>query len=310
MSEAGRHRTVLLQEAVTALITDPAGCYVDATFGRGGHSKAILERLEPSGRLLALDRDPEAIEAAMELSDDPRFAVKQGEFGRLGDWVASQGWQGQVMGILLDLGVSSPQLDDARRGFSFSQDGPLDMRMDPASGESAADWLARAAEKDIADVLWRYGEERYSRRMARAIVAAREERALQRTGQLAEIVAAANPAWERGKHPATRAFQAIRIYLNRELEQLESALSQALDCLRVGGRLVVISFHSLEDRLVKRFIRQQARGEQLPRSVPVTDAQLQRTLKTLGKALKPGSAELEVNPRARSAVLRVAEKIA
>jgi 16S rRNA (cytosine1402-N4)-methyltransferase len=304
------HHAVLLTEAVTALITDPAGCYIDATFGRGGHSRAILTRLETAGRLLAIDRDPEAVKAAEMLSGDPRFAIESGEFSQLGRFVAERGWRGEVSGILLDLGVSSPQLDSAERGFSFLHDGPLDMRMNPAQGASAAEWLAEAQEKDIADVLWRYGDERFSRRMARAIVREREISAITRTAQLAKIIADANPAWEKGKHPATRAFQAIRIYTNRELDELELVLSQALDCLGVGGRLVVISFHSLEDRMVKRFFRDQARGDNLPRSVPVTADQLQRRMKAPAKAVKASMEEVAGNPRARSAILRVAEKIA
>lgn len=310
MGETAGHATVLLEEATTELVTDPTACYVDGTFGRGGHSAAILERLAATGQLLAIDRDPEAIEAARMLDSDPRFAIEQGDFSSLDQLVAGRGWQGQVAGVLLDIGVSSPQLDQAERGFSFLNDGPLDMRMNPAEGMSAADWLAVAAEEEIADVLWRYGEERFSRRMARAIVQERSQQPIERTGQLAKIIAEANPAWEKGKHPATRAFQGIRIYINSELQELEEALVKALGCLRVGGRLVVISFHSLEDRMVKRFFRQQARGEDLPRSVPIRDDQLQRTVKTLGRAKKPSAAEIAANPRARSAVMRVAEKIA
>ncbi len=310
MNAPGTHEAVLLLEATNALVTDPAGRYIDGTFGRGGHSMAILNRLERAGCLLAIDRDPEAIEAATMFSDDPRFAIEQGDFAGLGQFVADRGWRGEVSGVLLDLGVSSPQLDDPDRGFSFLRDGPLDMRMDPGAGINAAQWLAQAGEREIADVLWRYGEERFSRRMARAIVEARLEQAIVGTAQLAKIIAAANPAWEQGKHPATRAFQAIRIFINQELEQLETVLEQAVDCLRIGGRVVVISFHSLEDRMVKRFFRQRVRGDALPRSVPVTDDQLNRTLITIGKALKPSAAELAENPRARSAVMRVAEKIA
>lgn len=310
MSGSGlQHQTVLLDEAVTALVTDPGGRYVDGTFGRGGHSGAILARLETGGRLLAIDRDPEAIEAAAMFAGDPRFAIESGDFSQLESYVATRGWQGELHGVLLDLGVSSPQLDSAERGFSFLHDGPLDMRMNPAQGVSAAQWLAEAKEKDIADVLWRYGDERFSRRMARAIVREREINAITRTAQLAKIIAEANPAWEQAKHPATRAFQAIRIYINRELDELEQVLEQALDCLRPGGRLVVISFHSLEDRIVKRFFRDQARGDRLPRSVPVTEDQLRRRLKAPARAVKASASEVGGNPRARSAVLRVAEKI-
>jgi 16S rRNA (cytosine1402-N4)-methyltransferase len=303
------HQAVLLEEAVSALVTDPGGCYVDATFGRGGHSGAILARLSTAGRLIAIDRDPEAIEAAAMFGGDPRFAIEGGDFSQLEQFVAARGYKGELHGILLDLGVSSPQLDNAERGFSFLKDGPLDMRMNPVQGVSAAQWLAVAREQDIADVLWRFGDERFSRRMARAIVREREHTAITRTAQLARIIAEANPAWEQGKHPATRAFQAIRIYVNRELDELEQVLRQGLECLRPGGRLVVISFHSLEDRLVKRFFRDQARGDRLPRSVPVTDDQLRRRLKAPARAVKASASEVGGNPRARSAVLRVAEKI-
>jgi 16S rRNA (cytosine1402-N4)-methyltransferase len=304
------HQTVFLAEAVAALVTDPAGKYVDGTFGRGGHSAGILAQLSAQGQLLAIDRDPEAIEAAAVFCNDPRFAIESGDFSQLNEFVGARGWQGDVTGVLLDLGVSSPQLDKAERGFSFLHDGPLDMRMNPEQGMSAAQWVAQTDEKDIADVLWRYGDERFSRRMARAIVRERELAPITRTGQLAKIIAEANPAWEKGKNPATRAFQAIRIAVNRELDELEVVLTQALDGLAVGGRLVVISFHSLEDRMVKRFFRREAKGDNLPRSVPVTDDQMKRRLKIVGKALKPSAAELERNPRSRSAVMRVAEKIA
>lgn len=244
------------------------------------------------------------------LGSDPRFSIESGDFSQLGEFVSGLAWQGKVTGVLLDLGVSSPQLNVAERGFSFLRDGPLDMRMNPAVGVSAADWLAQAGEKDIADVLWRYGDERYSRRMARAILRVRSQQPITRTGQLAKIIAEAHPAWEKGKHPATRAFQAIRIFINRELDELEMVLEQALECLDIGGRLVVISFHSLEDRMVKRFIRRQVKGDSLPRSVPVTEAQMKRRMKNIGKALKPSEVEVDANPRARSAVMRVAEKIA
>lgn len=322
MTPTDTHDTVLLQEAITALVTDPSGRYIDATFGRGGHSRAILAQLQvasqkqdaghgqEAGQLLAIDRDPEAIEAAAMLGSDPRFSIESGDFSQLGEFVSGLGWQGKVTGVLLDLGVSSPQLNVAERGFSFLRDGPLDMRMNPAVGVSAAEWLAQAGEKDIADVLWRYGDERYSRRMARAILRVRSQQPITRTGQLAKIIAEAHPAWEKGKHPATRAFQAIRIFINRELDELEMVLEQALECLDIGGRLVVISFHSLEDRMVKRFIRRQVKGDSLPRSVPVTEAQMKRRMKNIGKALKPSEVEVDANPRARSAVMRVAEKIA
>ena len=310
MNAAENHDTVLLGQAVDALVTDPGGCYIDGTFGRGGHSRAILEQLNERGTVLAIDRDPEAIDAAAIFNNESRFTIERGNFSSMGTYVKQRDWWGKVDGILLDLGVSSPQLDRADRGFSFLRDGPLDMRMNPLDGVSATDWLARASEREIADVLWEYGEERYSRRMARAIVRARLQQSITQTGQLAAIVAAAHPAWERGKHPATRAFQAIRIMINRELEELRLGLQEALDFLKLGGRVVVISFHSLEDRIVKRFFQQQARGLQIPRSVPVTDDQIIRRLKIIGKAIKPGQEEVAANPRARSAVMRVAEKIA
>jgi len=306
------HSTVLLDEAVEALLTDPEGVYVDATFGRGGHSARILARLAAAGRLLAIDKDPEAIRFARErFAAEPRLQIEHGSFAQLRRLVEQRGWLGQVSGVLLDLGVSSPQLDDPQRGFSFTHDGPLDMRMDPSRGESAADWINRASEQELADVIYRYGEERFSRRMARAIVAQREQAPITTTARLAGIIAAANPRWEKGKNPATRAFQAIRIHINRELEEVEQCLDQALEVLTPGGRLVVISFHSLEDRMVKRFIRRHVKGdEHLPAEVPVTDAMLQRRLKSAGKAVKAGQEELSRNPRARSAVMRTAIKLA
>ena len=303
------HASVLLPEAIDALVTDPDGCYVDGTFGRGGHARALLARLSPRANLLAIDRDPDAIAAASALRDDPRFTIESGEFASMGAMIAERGWAGRVSGVLLDLGVSSPQLDHAERGFSFVHDGPLDMRMNPERGVSAAQWLAVASREDIAQVLREFGEERYAWRMAGAVVDAREEQPIERTAQLSRIIREANPSWEKGKHPATRAFQGIRIFINNELDELRAALSAALECLAVGGRLVVISFHSLEDRIVKRFFRDQARGPMVPRSVPVTDAQVGRRVRIIGKAVKPTEQELAVNPRARSAVLRVAEKL-
>ena len=258
------HQTVLLREAVDALVMSPSGFYVDGTFGRGGHSRYLLERLNDEGRLLAVDKDPAACEAAAELAvGEPRFEFYHGSFAQLPHQLRRMGID-VVDGILLDLGVSSPQLDDGDRGFSFLHDGPLDMRMDTSRGETAAQWLSRAVESDIAAVLKDYGEERFARRIAAAIVAAREDSPLTSTAQLARVVSEANPKWERHKHPATRSFQAIRIKVNRELEDLQDLLSGALDMLRIGGRLVVISFHSLEDRLVKRYMRDMARGEKFP----------------------------------------------
>ncbi|WP_461481580.1 16S rRNA (cytosine(1402)-N(4))-methyltransferase RsmH [Porticoccus sp.] len=311
MSAQVEHATVLLDEAVAALVTDPDGFYVDGTFGRGGHSSLILSGLSPKGRLMAVDKDPAACAVAESLfADEPRFEMVRGSFAELAEMVVERGLQGKVQGVLLDLGVSSPQLDDAARGFSFLRDGPLDMRMDPDSGISAAEWLAVAGEDEITQVLREYGEERFARRMARAIVAARAETPITRTAQLAAIVSEANPSWEKGKHPATRAFQGIRIFINRELGDLEQVLASVLDVLAVGGRLVVISFHSLEDRIVKRFIRDQEKGKPLPKGLPVMEKDIVRPMRSVGKASKPGAAEVAANPRARSAVMRVAEKVA
>lgn len=306
-----RHETVLLEPAVDALIGDPEGFYVDGTFGRGGHSRQILSALKAQGRLLAIDKDPQAINTANEeFGGDSRFEVAQGSFSTLAALVELAGMMGKVSGVLLDLGVSSPQLDEAQRGFSFTQDGPLDMRMNPNEGQSAAQWLASAAEQEIADVIYRYGEEKFSRRMARAIVEQRSVTPITSTLQLAEIVKQANPAWEKHKHPATRAFQGIRIHINRELEDLESVLTQALEVLSIGGRLVVISFHSLEDRMVKQFITKQAKGDDYPAGVPVRTSDLNPRMKKIGKAVKASDAEVASNQRSRSAVMRIAEKIA
>lgn len=307
---APNHETVLLHEAVDALIGDPAGLYVDGTFGRGGHSREILSRLESDGRLLACDKDEAAErEAAVLAAEDSRFSFARGSFTALPEMLCARDIE-HVDGILLDLGVSSPQLDEAERGFSFQQDGPLDMRMDRSSGESAADWLATASEQEIATVLYEYGEERFSRRIAAAIVRARSEAPLTRTGQLAAIVKEAHPRWEKHKHPATRAFQAIRIKVNGELTELSELLSSALSILAVGGRLVVISFHSLEDRMVKRYFRDMTRGPQLPRDLPVRHAESGQSMRLLGKALRAGTNEVAGNPRSRSAIMRCAERVA
>jgi len=304
------HQTVLLREAVEALVTAPSGAYVDGTFGRGGHSRYLLEQLNADGSLLGVDKDPVACECAAQLSaEDSRFTFYHGSFANLPQQLQLMGIDA-LDGILLDLGVSSPQLDEADRGFSFMSEGPLDMRMDTSSGETAAQWLSYADVDDIAAVLKEYGEERFAKRIARAITEAREVEPLTTTAQLAKIVSDANPRWEKHKHPATRAFQAIRIKVNRELEDLEDLLGSSLDMLKVGGRLVVISFHSLEDRMVKRYMRDMARGEQLPAGVPVTDAALNRRMKLVGKATKASEAEVGENVRSRSAVMRVAEKIA
>ncbi|WP_207062653.1 16S rRNA (cytosine(1402)-N(4))-methyltransferase RsmH [Motiliproteus sp. SC1-56] len=311
MSEAFNHITVLLQEAVEQVLVDPDGFYIDGTFGRGGHSRLLLSQLGREGALLGIDKDPDAVLEGRKLAgEDARFSIAHGSFAEMEQLVAARGLLGQVDGVMLDLGVSSPQLDNPERGFSFLNDGPLDMRMNPEVGESAAEWLARAGEKEIADVLFTLGEERFSRRMARAIVSERQQAPIETTRQLAEIVAKANPKWEKGKHPATRAFQAIRIHINRELDDLTACLDQALEVLKVGGRLVVISFHSLEDRIVKRFIRKHVRGEEVPPGLPVPQSMLNQRLKSLGKPVKATEGEVAGNVRSRSAIMRVAEKIA
>ncbi len=303
------HQTVLLQEAVKALVTHPGGFYVDGTFGRGGHSRYLLECLDERGHVLAVDKDQTAQMAAQQLIEgEPRFEFFHGSFAQLPHQLRGMGIDA-VDGILLDLGVSSPQLDDGERGFSFMQDGPLDMRMDTSCGETAAQWLSHAQLQDITAVLKEYGEERFARRIASAIIAARETSPIETTGQLVRVVSEANPRWEKHKHPATRSFQAIRIKVNHEIEDLQALLSAALDMLRVGGRLVVISFHSLEDRLVKRYMRNMVRGDALPRGVPVTDGALNRRMRLIGKAIKASEQEVAGNVRARSAIMRVAEKI-
>lgn len=305
------HRSVLLDAAIEGLNIRADGVYVDGTFGRGGHSAAILERLGPQGRLFGFDKDPAAVAAARErFGQDARFSITHGSFVMMADVVEQAGLTGRVDGVLLDLGVSSPQLDDAGRGFSFMREGPLDMRMNPEAGESAADWLAHAEEKAIADVLWHYGEEKFSRRIARAVVAARAEAPLRTTQDFVRLIEQAVPRREKHKHPATRSFQAVRIFVNRELADLEELLVRVPRMLAPGGRLVVISFHSLEDRLVKRFMRNEAQGRPLPKGLPVMGGPEGRTLRLVGKAQRPGEAEVAANPRARSAVLRVAERLA
>ncbi|WP_315309535.1 16S rRNA (cytosine(1402)-N(4))-methyltransferase RsmH [Pantoea vagans] len=310
MQENFKHTTVLLDEAVNGLNIREDGIYIDGTFGRGGHSRLILSQLGEKGRLIAIDRDPQAIAAAAEITD-PRFSIIHGPFSALAEYVAERDLVGKIDGILLDLGVSSPQLDDAERGFSFMRDGPLDMRMDPSRGHSAAEWLLHAEEADIAFVLKTYGEERFSKRIARAIVERNREQPMTRTRELAEVISVAMPVKDKFKHPATRSFQAIRIWINSELEEIDIALKGAVEVLAPQGRLSVISFHSLEDRLVKRFMRDQSRGPQVPAGIPMTEQQLRalggRELKLLGK-MSPGDAEVSENPRARSSVLRIAEK--
>lgn len=302
------HQPVLLEEILEVLPLRENGLYVDATFGRGGHARALLARLGDGARLVGIDQDPEAVAAGQRLErEDERFRMVAARFDCL-DRIAAE--EGRALdGVLMDLGVSSPQLDDPARGFSFLRDGPLDMRMNPAAGESAADWLARADEREIADVLYRFGEERQSRRIARAIVARRADRPLRTTAELAALVESVLGRGEPGKHPATRSFQAIRIHINRELEALEAALEQAVAALAPGGRLAVISFHSLEDRMVKLFIRDRSGRAPRPRG-GLPDSGPPPSLEPVGRAIRAGAAEVNANPRARSAVLRVAQKVA
>jgi 16S rRNA (cytosine1402-N4)-methyltransferase len=310
METEHEHVPVLLSAAIQALRVRAAGRYVDATYGRGGHSRMILQQLSPEGRLMVMDQDPTAIaHAEAQLGQDPRTYIYRGSFAKVGEFVADRGWIGKVDGLLLDLGVSSPQLTDAERGFSFRQAGPLDMRMDPEQGQSAAQWLAEVDEQALTRVLKTYGEERFARRIARAILRARQQAPIDQTRQLAAIVAAAVPRHEPGKDPATRTFQAIRIFINHELEALQRCLDEVPRLLAPGGRLVVISFHSLEDRLVKRFIRQQAKGDPYPADLPIRDVELQHTLRAVGKPIYPDASEIAANPRARSAVMRVAERL-
>ena len=302
------HRAVLAAEAVAALALRPDGTYVDGTFGRGGHSRRILEQLGPQGRLIALDRDPQAVEAARGIRD-ARFAIVHTAFSALAHALDAQG-VAQAQGMLFDLGVSSPQLDDAARGFSFRNDGPLDMRMDPTQGVSAADWLGTASEAQLREVIGGYGEERFAKQVAAAIVAARRSAPIRTTRQLADLVGAAVRTREPGQDPATRTFQALRIFVNRELEEVSLMLPQALERLAPGGRLAVIAFHSLEDRIVKRFLQSCARP-MLPRDLPLRASEMPQALLTIvGKPMRPSAAEAAANPRARSAVLRVAERTA
>lgn len=310
-TEAAQHVSVLLQESIEALAIKPDGIYLDATFGRGGHSRAILAQLNAQGKLYALDRDPTAIAAAEALRDDPRFTIIHTPFSRLDDVLDAQQLRGKLDGILFDLGVSSPQLDDADRGFSFMREGPLDMRMDTSCGPTAADFLNTASADEIAFVLREYGEERFAWRIAQAIVQQREEQPLQTTRELATLIEKAVPFKDKHKHPATRSFQGIRIHINGELDEIETALTAAVSGLKPEGRLAVISFHSLEDRMVKRFMRAQAKGREIPAGLPIRDADFDRgqTLKLIGKAIKPSAAETKLNPRARSSVLRIAARL-
>ena len=308
MSSGGAHVTVLLDEAVDSLAIKQDGVYVDATFGRGGHSRRILSALGDSGRLVALDRDPQAIAAGAAVADR-RFQLVHRAFGELAEAAAEAG-VASVDGILFDVGVSSPQIDDGERGFSFRYDAPLDMRMDTTQGETAAEWLARAELREITEVIKNYGEERFAFQIAKKVVAARVEQPIVTTAQFAALVREAVRTREPGQDPATRSFQALRIHINQELRQLEVVLPQALELLKPGGRLVVISFHSLEDRIVKNFMRAQSTADSLPKGLPLRADQLpQPKLRLIGKAIKPCAAEVAANPRARSAVMRVAEKV-
>jgi 16S rRNA (cytosine1402-N4)-methyltransferase len=304
------HQAVLLEEAINQLSIRKDGLYVDGTFGRGGHCGEILKHLAPEGRLLAIDRDPEAVKVGESLaSHDARFLIEHESFGLLRSFLKKHGVFGKVNGILLDLGVSSPQLEDARRGFSFQLDGPLDMRMNPDDSQSAGEWLNSAGEKEIAQVLFRFGEERASRRIARAIVTRRAERPLESTVELAHLIESVVPRRPGSKHPATQTFQAIRIFINRELDELRNALSEAVDALAVGGRLCVISFHSLEDRIVKRFLRDNSRVDPALSRLPVVPRSAEPRLRLPAKAIRASASEIEKNPRARSATLRVGERL-
>lgn len=305
------HTPVLLHEVLDALGVHAGGRYLDATFGRGGHTAAILARIGAQGRVVAIDRDPEAIRAGLEVfASEQRLTLVSTPFSQLAQVVAgAEGPQG-FDGVLLDLGVSSPQLDDAARGFSFTQDGPLDMRMDNSTGFTAAQWLAKASEQDIVRVIREYGEERFAKRIARAIVQARHEQPIVRTSQLAAIVAAAVPVREPGKHPATRTFQAVRIHVNREFEEIQAALAATLDVLAPGGRLCAISFHSLEDGIVKRFMQKHSQEDPVYAGLPDIPAHARPKLRRIGRAIHPSAEEVERNPRARSAIMRVAERVA
>ncbi len=312
MNARDEHQPVLLKEVLEGLNLNRKGSYVDATFGRGGHSREILSRLSDAGRLLVIDRDPDAIAAAEQrLGSDRRVTIRQAAFSALESTVAELGMQAAVDGLLLDLGVSSPQLDDAARGFSFNRAGPLDMRMDPGAGKSAAQWLAEAGEREISQVLKEFGEEKFHRRIARAIVHARDKEgvSLTTTTQLANLISKAQPVRDRNKHAATRTFQAIRIFINSELEELQACLAQAVRVLAPGGRLAVISFHSLEDRIVKRFMRSHSRPDPMYAGLPEIPPEAQPVLRLAGKAIRPGALEVSGNPRSRSAVLRVAERL-
>ena len=306
-----QHAPVLLQEAIEGLVIKPNGIYVDGTFGRGGHTKEILKQLSADGQLIVIDKDPAAIKIAKKmLAADKRCHIYHASFSEIDKLAKQLNVDKRINGILLDLGVSSPQLEDETRGFSFLRDGPLDMRMNPTTDIiDAATWLQQTDEAELATVLRTYGEERFAKRIAKAIIKARNVAPIKTTKQLADIVTKANPKWEKHKHPATRSFQAIRIFINKELEDLQNCLDKSLDVLAIGGRLVVISFHSLEDRIVKRFMQKHVSGDYLPIGVPVKHKDLKPRLKKIGRAIKPTIEELKINWRARSATLRIAEKI-
>jgi len=310
MGDTFNHTTVLLNEAVAALAIKDDGFYIDGTYGRGGHSQLILEKLGEQGRLLGIDKDPQAILHGNEIQkQDLRLHMYQGSFATIKAIAEDRGFLGKVDGVLLDLGVSSPQLDDAERGFSFLRDGPLDMRMDPTSGMSAAEWLQVAEEDEITEVLKRFGEEKFGKRIARAIIERRKTEPLTTTHELVALIDEAVPVKDKFKHPATRSFQGIRIFVNQELSDLEKVLDGFLEVLKPGGRMVIISFHSLEDRIVKRFIRKHVQGDSFPRGLPITEQQKHRRLKAQGKAIKATAEQIKANPRARSAVMRIAEKL-
>lgn len=311
MAHSTQHISVLLAESIQGLAIDPSGIYIDATFGRGGHSRAILEQLNADGHLYALDRDPTAANSAQDLANDPRFTFIHTAFSALPHIAAEHKLSGRIAGVLFDLGVSSPQLDNADRGFSFMNDGPLDMRMNPQEGVSAAEWLATTEMGEMARVFREYGEEKFAGRIARTICEKREQQSITRTHELAQLVSDASPKKERHKHPATRVFQAIRIAVNKELEEAELALEAAVQVLRPGGRLAVISFHSLEDRLTKRFMRRLSQRDEIPAGLPLREDQIpdNRKLKLMSKAIKPSAEEINMNPRCRSSVLRIAERL-
>jgi 16S rRNA (cytosine1402-N4)-methyltransferase len=310
-SEKFSHRPVLLQESLSGLNIKPDGIYIDATFGRGGHSAEILKQLSSKGRLIALDRDDTAIESAQRFIDDPRFSIHHVAFSNIEDVVNELELMCNIDGVLMDIGVSSPQLDDASRGFSFQKDGPLDMRMDRSSGISAADWLNKADLEEITMVLKTFGEEKFGKRIAHAVLEQRVIKPLETTAEFAQLIDKAVPVKDKFKHPATRSFQGVRIFINGELDQLNQGLEGAVNVLKSGGRLAIISFHSLEDRVAKRFIRKLSKGKEIPRGLPITQQEIDadKMVKAMGRAIKPSAEEIALNVRCRSSVLRVAEKL-